>query len=181
MIETERKFVMDEAADGPPIDHLARPLEIGSVHTVDLDALYYDTPYFRLVRSGAELRLRLGGPDAGWHLKLPGSRPDSRVELHRPGPEAAPGMVPAVPPPAVPGELADLVTARALPTGPPADRPAPHPPTDHRPGRCRVRPVAEVDEDEVRAFFDHHQEPEESWREVEIELGSRATAGTSNA
>lgn len=37
----------------------------------ELDATYYDTAELDLLRSRMTLRRRTGGPDAGWHLKLP--------------------------------------------------------------------------------------------------------------
>ncbi|KIX79032.1 hypothetical protein SF23_03075, partial [Streptomyces sp. MBRL 10] len=48
--------------------------------TVDLDAVYYDTPDQRLAADGLTLRRRTGGADAGWHLKLPVS-PGVRDEV----------------------------------------------------------------------------------------------------
>ena len=39
--------------------------------TYHLDATYYDTSNLDLLRSRMTLRRRTGGPDAGWHLKLP--------------------------------------------------------------------------------------------------------------
>ena len=36
-----------------------------------LDNTYFDTPSAHLLRLGATLRRREGGPDAGWHLKVP--------------------------------------------------------------------------------------------------------------
>jgi CHAD domain-containing protein len=48
---------------------------------------YYDTPDLRLFRWGVTLRRREGGPDEGWHMKLPvdgadaGTRDEIRVPL----------------------------------------------------------------------------------------------------
>ncbi|MFJ1735288.1 CHAD domain-containing protein [Streptomyces sp. NPDC088254] len=53
----------------------------GGAH--DLDAVYYDTADLRLARSAATLRRRTGGPDAGWHLKLP-LPGDDRKEIRAP-------------------------------------------------------------------------------------------------
>ena len=110
MIEVERKFVVDDDAAMQGLEKLEPSLRVGSVETLDLDALYYDTPDYRLARSGAALRLRSGGTDAGWHLKLPGAGPDARIELQRP----APGVDTAsslLEPPVVPEELVDLTLA----------------------------------------------------------------------
>ena len=160
---------MDRELGTPALNDLVHPLRIGSVATRELDTLYYDTADYRLVRSGAELRLGLGGPVAGWHLKLPGPDPDSRIELRRQAPEVTESTFLARPP-AVPDDLRDLTTARA---GGLALQPVARLRT-HRRTTVLVdpasRPVAEVDEDEVRAYFDHHHEPETTWHEVEIEL-----------
>ncbi|WP_454044020.1 CYTH and CHAD domain-containing protein [Cellulosimicrobium sp. Marseille-Q8652] len=62
----------------------------GPAGTLDLDALYYDTPDLRLLARGVTLRRRTGGEDAGWHLKLPAPG-DARDEVRRPlGADAAP-------------------------------------------------------------------------------------------
>ena len=39
--------------------------------TFAMSNVYYDTPDLRLFRWGITLRRRSGGPDEGWHLKLP--------------------------------------------------------------------------------------------------------------
>ncbi len=64
----------------------------------NLQAIYYDTEDLRLYRWGVTLRRREGGPDAGWHLKLPvpGSAGQARDELQLPLSEGAVGDVPAV-------------------------------------------------------------------------------------
>ncbi|MGV9254613.1 CYTH and CHAD domain-containing protein [Streptomyces sp. NPDC003697] len=65
----------------------------------ELDAVYYDADDLRLARSAATLRRRTGGPDEGWHLKLP--LPDgSREEIRAPLSEE------------VPAELRDLALSR---------------------------------------------------------------------
>lgn len=72
---------------------------------VTLVAAYHDTPDLRLVRWGASLRRRTGGPDAGWHLKLPvdGQTPVVRDELALPLDAGEVGQVPAA--------MADVVRA----------------------------------------------------------------------
>jgi CHAD domain-containing protein len=169
VIEVERKFVLGEDAELTGFETLAPSLRVGSVETVDLDALYYDTADFRLARSGAALRMRLGGTDAGWHLKLPGTEPDARIELRRPA-----SLVGAaswvLDPPSVPEELVDLTLARTggLPLRPVVRL------TTRRTRTVLVgpesQPLAEVDEDEVGAFFDEGAEAHDRWKELEIEL-----------
>jgi len=72
-----------------------------------LSAVYHDTSDLRLLRWGATLRRREGGPDAGWHLKLPvfGADRATRDELHLPLWASNTGVVPA--------ELADVVAPLA--------------------------------------------------------------------
>src|SRR6478672_5360642 len=45
----------------------------GRIETAEfpLDNVYFDTPSMHLMRLGVTLRRREGGPDAGWHLKVP--------------------------------------------------------------------------------------------------------------
>src|SRR6478672_9513896 len=45
----------------------------GRIETAEfpLDNLYFDTPSMHLMQLGVTLRRREGGPDAGWHLKVP--------------------------------------------------------------------------------------------------------------
>ncbi|MFJ5551725.1 CHAD domain-containing protein [Streptomyces sp. NPDC093225] len=57
--------------------------------TVELDAVYYDTPDQRLAADGLTLRRRTGGADAGWHLKLPVA-PGVRDEITAPLSDAVP-------------------------------------------------------------------------------------------
>ena len=64
-----------------------------------LAAHYFDTADLRLIGAKVTLRRRTGGPDAGWHLKLPAGA-GSRREMQAPlGDEAA----------GVPPQLASLV------------------------------------------------------------------------
>lgn len=80
MLEVERKFAV------PPsfvVPELARDgWVVASGATVELDATYYDTEGLRLARANITLRRRVGGKDAGWHLKLPAS--GGRIEIQRP-------------------------------------------------------------------------------------------------
>ena len=80
--ETERKY------EAPAELELTDPaqlfgLAVGSQDEFELDATYFDTADLRLARAGLTLRRRVGGDDAGWHLKLPVDA-DSRDELRLP-------------------------------------------------------------------------------------------------
>ncbi|WP_030275464.1 CYTH and CHAD domain-containing protein [Streptomyces sp. NRRL B-24484] len=80
--ENERKY--DGALDGPlTADGLSEVSGVVPGGTEKLNAVYFDTPDLRLLRSGITLRRRSGGGDAGWHLKTPGSN-GIRVETRLP-------------------------------------------------------------------------------------------------
>ncbi|WP_328298607.1 CYTH and CHAD domain-containing protein [Streptomyces sp. NBC_00435] len=73
--EIERKFEFRSNKAGrrgvPDLTGTAAIAAVTDQGTVDLDAVYYDTPDQRLAADGLTLRRRTGGKDAGWHLKLP--------------------------------------------------------------------------------------------------------------
>jgi len=104
VIETEQKYAAGDELELPDLAAAldGRAASVECHDAVVLDALYFDTDDLRLARSGATLRRRTGGEDAGWHLKLPTGRPGTRTELHAPLGEDVD----------VPAELADLVRAR---------------------------------------------------------------------
>ncbi|MFE2146365.1 CHAD domain-containing protein [Streptomyces sp. NPDC059456] len=122
--------------------------------TVDLDAVYYDTPDQRLAADGLTLRRRTGGADAGWHLKLPVS-PGVRDEVGAPLGDT------------VPRALAALVRSRV--------RDAALEPQVRLLSSRRISHLldadgallAELSTDTVRAERD---EASASWTEVEVEL-----------
>lgn len=78
--EIERKFEFTRAHGKksertrrgvPDLTGTAAIAAVTDQGTVDLDAVYYDTPDQRLAADGLTLRRRTGGKDDGWHLKLP--------------------------------------------------------------------------------------------------------------
>lgn len=70
-VEIELKFDVDDSVDLPDWTVLPGVSAVGDPELRDLDALYFDTLDFALAQSGYALRRRLGGPDAGWHIKGP--------------------------------------------------------------------------------------------------------------
>ena len=84
--ETERKY---ESAEPPGAELIAELAAAAggaapaAPTRIDLSATYYDTEDLRLLRSRITLRRRVGGHDAGWHLKLPAGA-DSRDEVRQP-------------------------------------------------------------------------------------------------
>ncbi|HEY5247855.1 MAG TPA: CYTH domain-containing protein, partial [Dermatophilaceae bacterium] len=126
-----------------------------------LEAVYFDTGDLRLARAQITLRRRTGGPDAGWHLKLPVSTHE-RIEV-----QASLGPAEA----AVPAELTSAVAARA--------RTAPLEPvvvlrtqrTVHTLHDRSGRVLAEVADDAVTSHSPGAgDDVVDAWREWEVEL-----------
>jgi hypothetical protein len=67
----------------PSFDGFSAVARVERLPSHSLDAIYFDTPKHDLAVHRVTLRRRTGGPDAGWHLKLPAG-PDSRTEVHAP-------------------------------------------------------------------------------------------------
>jgi len=89
-LEVERKFEADASFAMPSLDGLPGVVSVEPPAVYRLDATYFDTAGLALHRNRVTLRRRTGGPDEGWHLKLPVSV-DTRRELHEP-------LSPSVPP-----------------------------------------------------------------------------------
>ena len=86
-VEWERKFdvpadLVDAAT--PSFDGLSVVNSAERQPTRWLEAVYYDTPAHDLARHRVTLRRRTGGPDEGWHLKLPGVDSELRTEIRAP-------------------------------------------------------------------------------------------------
>lgn len=152
-IEAERKYAL---LAGQRLPSLSDVVIEGSVTEFDLVATYYDAPDLRLTRAKQVIRRRVGGSDEGWHLKLPGARPDQRFEIQAPLGTAR-----------VPQELRDRVaeTLAGAPLVPVAVL------RTHRRQQDLLGPdgavLAVSCTDQVRAEVgdDHDQ-----WREAEVEL-----------
>jgi hypothetical protein len=101
--ETERKYELADGVELPGWDGLVGVEALVGPEEQALEALYFDTEDLRLARAGVTLRRRLGGHDAGWHLKLPVAG-DSRDEVRVSDPRALRRRKP-------PAELVGLVRA----------------------------------------------------------------------
>ncbi len=162
-LEIEHKFDADEAFVLPDLGGL------DGVATADppvehrLEAVYHDTPDLRLLRARITLRRRTGGPDAGWHLKLPAD--PARREVHAPL-----GRAVKNPPKALLEPVAGILRGAA--TVPVATLQTRRIVTALRDPAGRV--LAEVADDAVAATTPGTGpgQPAElhSWREVEVEL-----------
>ena len=82
-VEVERKFDVGDETVTPSFDGLFAVTRAHRLPTQHLEAIYFDTAANDLAAKKITLRRRTGGPDAGWHLKLP-TGPDARTEVHAP-------------------------------------------------------------------------------------------------
>lgn len=164
-LEIERKydaddaFVLPDPAGLPGVATVSAPVE----HA--LEAVYLDTADLRLLRARVTLRRRTGGPDEGWHLKLPAG--SARREFHAPlgrarsrPPKALLDLVRGVLRGAAPTPVAMLATRRVVTALCTDD------------GRV----LAEIADDTVTATVPSSSPggPAEVtvWREIEVELGT---------
>ena len=81
--EREHKYELRPDAKLPSLERISGVVAAMGPNPQRLEAVYYDTPNLRLARAGVTLRRRSGGPDAGWHLKVPADS-DTRTEIRFP-------------------------------------------------------------------------------------------------
>lgn len=157
--EVERKFAVVEGTVTPSFEGLSSIAKVERTPVQQLDAVYFDTPGKDLAAHRITLRRRTGGPDAGWHLKLPAGA-DARTEVRTPLGEADDP---------VPEELRDVVLAivRDRPLSPVA-RISTSRTVDVLYGHDGA-PLAEFCDDTVTASAESDGEPLQ-WREWELEL-----------
>ena len=167
--EFEVKYEVDDGFELPsltglvPVHDGGTPVVEGEAATQHLEATYFDTQDFRLARAQLTLRRRTGGPDDGWHLKVPradGGRQEVRLP---PGREGA----------SVPARLRDMVWARTL-----GDELTPvarivTERTTHHLVDATGQVLVEVADDRVRAERLSGPAPAgvapQAWREIEVE------------
>jgi len=160
-LETEQKY--DAAADFimPELSGLGGRTKATRRHRYYLSATYYDTDELDLIKNRITLRRRVGGPDEGWHLKLP-VRQDTRQEVRTPLSVGDHGTPPAQ----LAAQVADVTAGRAL-----------HPIAILDTERTVVtltgqagEPLAEVADDLVTATrLDEPRAEPMRWREIEVE------------
>ncbi|TDC51969.1 CYTH and CHAD domain-containing protein [Jiangella ureilytica] len=169
-IERERKYEVGDDGPAPPVSGLTFPDGASPVDpsSEELQAVYFDTPDLRLTRAGVTLRRRAGGPDEGWHLKVPTADADTRVELRLPlddadGAGSGTGGT-AVPP----AEFAELLVGHIRGA---RLEPVAHIVTDRTRWQLLGAEgrVAELTDDRVEAT-DLRRKSTGRWREVEVEL-----------
>ena len=95
--EVERKVALPRGVALPVmVGTVPGVVAIRAMASVVLAAAYHDTEDRRLAASGVSLRRREGGPDAGWHLKIPAPYGEAgRDEVRLPLDAAPAGTVPA--------------------------------------------------------------------------------------
>ncbi|MGW4571016.1 CYTH and CHAD domain-containing protein [Streptomyces tendae] len=157
--ETERKYEPPSGgvAGLPDLTGVGPVASVTTAGPEELDAVYHDTGDLRLAGSSVTLRRRTGGPDAGWHLKLPIGG-DTREEVRAPLSDD------------VPEALRDLVLSRT--------RGAPLRPVVRIRSTRAVRQLrdaggsvlAELSLDEVRADATASGGGRAEWGELEVEL-----------
>ncbi|KUH64967.1 hypothetical protein AU184_02440 [Mycolicibacterium novocastrense] len=157
-LEVERKFDVLESTVSPSFEGLSAVARVEGSPAHHLEAVYFDTPDHDLATRRITLRRRTGGPDEGWHLKLPAG-PDARTEVREPLGDAN----------EVPEALRDIVLAIV--------RDHPLRPVARISTRRTVNmlygpdgtPIAEFCDDQVTASAEPGG-PEQAWREWELEL-----------
>ncbi len=165
-LEVERKFEVVDSTVIPSFDGLAQVASINRLPSVTLDAVYFDTPGCDLAAHRLTLRRRTGGPDAGWHLKLPAGT-DARTEIRTPlasgdddeVPEALRDVVEAIVRDRPLAPVARITTSRTVEVLCTADGTA----------------LAEFCDDRVTAKV-AGDDTEKHWREWELELAESAVA-----
>jgi CHAD domain-containing protein len=163
-VEVERKFDVPTDFVLPDLAGVDGVAGVDAPEERQLEAVYHDTPDLRLARARVTMRRRTGGPDAGWHVKLPETA-GARRELHSPLGRAA-----GTPPKTVQAPVMGIV--RNAPIGPVATLQTRRRVTLLRGDDGRV--LAEVADDTVTgtALAATPGEPAtvQVWRELEVEL-----------
>src|SRR3954471_2518416 len=109
-LEIERKFDVDPGFALPGLTDVDGVARVEAPEERRLEAVYHDSADLRLARAAVTMRRRTGGPDAGWHVKLPEAA-GARRELHSPL-----GRAGRTPPKAVQAPVLGIV--RSAPVGP---------------------------------------------------------------
>jgi CYTH domain len=92
-LEIEQKFDVDEDFARPDFGARLDGVTAAEPVTYQLAATYFDTPDEQLAANKITLRRRIGGTDAGWHMKLPageGARQELQEPLGRAGDDTVP-------------------------------------------------------------------------------------------
>ena len=157
--EIEQKYEADSGFALPDFRDMPGVSAVSAPETFRLDATYFDTEDLALIHHKITLRRRAGGPDEGWHLKLPAGI-DTRREVREP-------LTEAEVPPRLRSRVADIAGDRPL--DPIATLITKR--TVRRLYDTAGTPMAEVADDHVtgQRLAPPAGQPF-SWREIEVEL-----------
>ncbi|AZM73721.1 CYTH and CHAD domain-containing protein [Streptomyces sp. KPB2] len=164
--ETERKYEPPSGgvAGLPDLTGVGPVASVTAAGPEELDAVYHDTEDLRLAGSSATLRRRTGGPDAGWHLKLPLAG-DTREEVWAPLSDEVPESLRELALSRTRGaELRPVVRIRSTRTV-------------RRLRDAEGGVLAELSLDEVRADAAASGGGRAEWGELEVELAEGVDAG----
>lgn len=164
-VEAERKFDAEEPTPIPALDTIDGIGKVGEPGSHSLDAIYFDTHHLALAARGITLRRRTGGPDAGWHLKLP-LGPGKRTEIQAPLGTAE----------TVPVELMDRVLAYTRGHAVAAIANLNTERTSYALYGSSGERIADLVDDHVSAHIIIGQGRELQWREWEVELTAQDEA-----
>jgi len=168
-VEVESKYDVDETTPLPDWSALPGVVRVGEPEPRDLDARYLDTPAADLARAGVAVRRRVGGPDAGWHVKGP-AQAGGRTETQWPLEADVDPDAETVVPPAVQDAVASIAAPPFMPLARVRNERTAYALLD-----ADGEEVAEFVDDHVRAR-DERRGVESSWREWEVELGPAGPA-----
>jgi CHAD domain-containing protein len=163
MIEREIKLAAEAGIVLPDLVDAFPGLAVGPSTTLQLDAVYYDTPSLSLARWGVTLRSRSGEAGPTWTLKLPESTNATELSRHELTFDEPIGPVPSS------VRLAARAYTRSQPLGPVV-----------RLNTERIQFVIEIDGHKLATLCDDTvvadgaPEPISVFREIEIELVDNA-------
>ena len=166
--ELEAKLIAPDELRLPDLSGLVKAATAGRLPDRHLEATYYDTADFGLVRNGITLRYRCGEDGPPWTVKLPEASSRAALLRREVSFDGAPGRVPS--------QAADLVRAYTR------SRPlvcVAHLKTDRTPVEIRGPDggrLAEITDDRVTVYGERGQQTG-GFREIEIELCDQGPVG----
>ena len=158
-LEVEQKFDADASTPLPELHRIDGVAKVGEPAVHQLEAVYFDTQDLALAARRITLRRRTGGPDAGWHLKVPHS-PGKRTEIHAPLGQ----------PETVPAELTARILAYTRGHAVSAVATLTTERTSYPLYQSNGERIAEFVDDHVQALVSLGGGHAHSWREWEVEL-----------
>ena len=167
--ELEAKLIAPGELQLPDLSGLVEAATAVRLPDRHLEAIYYDTADFGLVRNGITLRYRSGEDGPPWTVKLPEASSGAALRRREISFDGAPGRVPP--------QAADLVprlhaVPSACPRGPFQDSTA-------RPLRSAVPlrgSLAEITDDRVSVYGERGR-PTGGFREIEVEVRAQGRGG----